>query len=361
MKVNRVDLVPGCILSTDVYAKSATPIMVKKTVLSDEHLEVLDAFLINVLEVEPVLTNGEPFSPTKVVVNDKDKAHGESFTHVNPLVSAYLQGVNQYKELFQGWQQGKNIDIFSVVNFFNPLIEKFIPHPLELMNLYHYEASKGYIFYHSVSVGLLSAYFATKLKYSKKEVYEIGLAGLLADCGMAKLPPRLYEKPNQLTKHEFSQLERHPVYSYQMLKDLPGIKEAVILAVLQHHERLDGSGYPLKFANQKLHPYGKLIAVLDVFQAMVCIRPYRPKQSPFKVLELMSQEQFGKLDQTYLILLSDEIVRLSVGTRVRLTNHDIGEIVFTDRTQPTRPIVRLENGSMIALKDHRDLFIEEIL
>ena len=178
---------------------------------------------------------------------------------------------------------------------------------------------------------------------------------------MAKLPPRLYEKPNHLTKMEFSQLEQHPVYSYQMLKDLPSIREGVVLAALQHHERLDGSGYPLKIKNQKLHPYGKLIAVIDVYHAMISIRPYRPKQSPFKVLELMSQEQFGKFDPQILFLLIDEIVRLSIGTRVRLSNFDVGEIVFTERSQPTRPIVRLEGGSTIALKDHRELFIDEIL
>ena len=276
-------------------------------------------------------------------------------------MNAYLQGVEQYKTLFQSWQQGKNIDIFSIVSFFNPLIDLFLDKPFDLMGLYHYSTEKGYIFHHSVSVGLMSAYFATKLKYSPKEVSEIGIAGLLADAGMAKLPPRLYEKPNHLTKMEFSQLEQHPVYSYQMLKDLPSIREGVVLAALQHHERLDGSGYPLKIKNQKLHPYGKLIAVIDVYHAMISIRPYRPKQSPFKVLELMSQEQFGKFDPQILFLLIDEIVRLSIGTRVRLSNFDVGEIVFTERSQPTRPIVRLEGGSTIALKDHRELFIDEIL
>ncbi|MGV3488552.1 MAG: HD-GYP domain-containing protein [Tuberibacillus sp.] len=360
MKVNRVDLVPGCVLSSDIYVKSTTPIMTKKTVLSKEHIDVLKAFLVDTVEVEPVLENGEAFKPSYIVNNNK-KQQDHSITHVNPFVDTYLQGVFQYKQLFETWQQGKNIDIFKVVSFLNPLIDKFISHPTELMKLYQYSGSKDYIFHHSVSVGLLSAYFSTKLNYSKKEVFEIGMAGLLADCGMAKLPPRLYEKPNQLMKKEFFLLEKHPVYSYQMLKDLPTIKEGVMLGVLQHHERLDGSGYPLRLKNDKLHPYGKLIAVFDVFHAMICIRPYRPRQSLYKVLELMNQDQFGKFDHKILSLLIDEIAHLSVGTRVKLSNHEIGEIVFTDRMQPTRPIVRLENGATIALSHNRELFIEDVL
>ena len=170
MKVNCVDLISGCVLSSDVYVKSSTPIMLKKTVLTQEHIDVLEAFLIRIVDIEPILVDGESFTTKNKNVVLKEKTQENQFSHVNPIVNAYLQGVEQYKTLFQSWQQGKNIDIFSIVSFFNPLIDLFLDKPFDLMGLYHYSTEKGYIFHHSVSVGLMSAYFATKLKYSPKEV-----------------------------------------------------------------------------------------------------------------------------------------------------------------------------------------------
>jgi len=357
MKAKRADLVPGCVLLNDIYVRTAQPIMTRKTVLTKEHLDVLEAFLIDEVEVEPFLNNGEPFLPKQPLANKNQDEHISD----NPLIQAYFEGVQKYKTFFQSWQKGQPVDIFSVIGFFNPLIDQFLSAPKELMSLYLYSGKADYLFHHAVAVGLMSAYFARKLHYSKKEVYEIGLSGLLADCGMAKLPPSVYEKANRLTKTEYLLLEKHPIYSYQMLKDLPTVKEGVVLAVLQHHERLDGSGYPLKLSHEQLHPYGKVIAVIDVFHAMICLRPYRPKHPIFKVLEMIYHDQFGKFDHKIISSLMDEIARFSLGTKVMLSNHQLAEIVFTDPQKPTRPIVRLENGATLALANHPDLYIEDIL
>ncbi|HEX7063827.1 MAG TPA: phosphohydrolase, partial [Bacillales bacterium] len=96
--------------------------------------------------------------------------------------------------------------------------------------------------------------------------------------------------------------------------------------------------------------------------AMTCERPHRAKLSPFQTLEIMKEEQFGCYDLVALETLSKAVVRLSVGTKVRLTNHQLGEIIFIPPHKPTKPLVRLENnGGIVALAERSDLAIETIL
>ncbi|WP_077616205.1 HD-GYP domain-containing protein [Caenibacillus caldisaponilyticus] len=356
MKVNRAELVEGCVLAADVYSKAAVPLMKKKTVLTDWHLEVLNAFLIDSVDIEPVLDNGEPFkrrpdrtqSPESGVVED-------------PLLESFLDAVQKFKGYFQDWQQGKPVDIFSAFNMITQLVHPFLERPDALFGLYRFSKPSGYLYDHSVSVGLISAYLAHKMKHPKRQILEIGLAGLLADCGMAKLPPRLYEKRDVLTHLERRQIEKHTIYGYQMLKDHSAAKEGVLLAVLQHHEREDGSGYPLRLSRENIHPYAKIVAVADTFHALICERPYRKKHSPFSALDLLRHDHFGQLDHKVLSLLADEVANRSVGKKVLLSNDTVGEIVFIYANAPTRPLIRLDDGETFSLLDHRDVYIEEVL
>ncbi|MFC4619719.1 HD-GYP domain-containing protein [Camelliibacillus cellulosilyticus] len=356
MKVKRRDLVEGCILSSDVYSKSTTPLITKQTVLTSEHLDVLKAFLIEDVSVEPKLVSGQKFR----VSLSRNHITDEVLSEI-PTIHHYLQGVKQHEKLFNDWQQGKNIDIFSVVALINPLIDGFLEDPIHLFEVNNYVVSEAYIHHHAIGVGLLSAYIGDKLNYPKKEVYDIGLAGFIADCGMAKLPPRLYRKREVLNETEIRQIERHPIYGYQMLKDLPTVKEGVVQAVLQHHEREDGSGYPLKIVGKRLHPYAKIVSISDAYFAMISERPYRRKRTPFKVLELIRQEGFGKYDHHVYSVLADEVIRFTIGRKVRLTNQTTGEIAFIPKGYPIYPILRMESGVTLSLKDHPELDIEELL
>lgn len=360
MRVHSSQLIEGCILSADVTSLTSHPIVPKKTVVSNKILEIIQAFMIKEVQVEPTLVNGQPFKPTEILKKESKSHIG---TEDNVSVSAiYLKAVQEYKKLFKGWQSGIAINMPSVRAILLPIVEISLKAPSEIFSLHHYSTKEDYLYHHAITVCALSSVLGMALNFPKGDCIQIGIAGALCDCGMAKIDSRILIKKESLNKIEFNEIKKHPEYSYTMLQEVKILKDDVRKAVYQHHERIDGSGYPNGLTGDYLHPYGKIIAVADVYHAMTSERNYRSKQSPFKVLESILQDQFGKFDLKVIQALTKVMTNFSSGTRVRLSNNQIGEIVFIEQKSPTRPMIKLENsGEIIQLVNQRQLFIEEIL
>lgn len=213
-----------------------------------------------------------------------------------------------------------------------------------------------------MAVCVISGYIAKKLGFSHGEIVQIAIAGCLIDCGMSKFNISTIQKQTALTKEEYLDIKGHPLYSYDMVQNLPLLTEYSKQAILQHHERLDGSGYPRGEKLDKIHPYAKIIAVADLFHAMTSERAYRRKQSPFKVVEMLQSDFFGKYDIASIHALSSGIINFSIGSKIKLSNGIVAEILFFDSSSPTRPLVKVEaNNEIIDLKKHKRLMIEEIL
>ncbi|MED4403279.1 HD-GYP domain-containing protein [Metabacillus fastidiosus] len=365
MKVDVSQLNEGSILMEDVVLSTKRPLAHKKTIINLQHIEAFKAFLIDSVEVEPTVMDVDIVSSKDAIEekeNSNSKINENIQQEINDFYSLYVKAVNSYKQLYIAWQSGMTIEISKIRDLVLPLVKALLNNKEEILKISHYTKTEEYYFYHPISVSLLSAYLADSLNMSEGEINQISITGLLADCGMSKIDQSILKKNNPLTEQDFREMKQHPAHSYNMIKNIPSLKEAVKIGVLQHHERIDGSGYPMSLSGSKLHLYGKIVAIADTFQAMVCDRPYRRKQSPFKVLEQMIEDDFGKFDIMVLDELKKIIAKLSVGTKVRLSNNQIGEIVFTEEQYPTRPMLRIINtNEFIALKEKRDLYIEELV
>lgn len=358
MRVKTHYLVEGTILSKDVLGLTNRPIMASKTILNHDHLEVLKAFLVTEVSVNKTLINGIAFVPKEII----DEEGEEKENNESSFIESYLKTVQSYKQLFKNWQAGSPIEVSRVRELVIPLFHKAMENPSELFLLHHYSTKGDYLFHHAISVGLFSGYLAKKLNYEQGDVLQITMAGSLVDCGMAKIPPKILEKKTSLTSNEFNEVRRHPVYSLQMLQNSSILKEAVKYAILQHHERLDGSGYPSGKKGQSPHAFSRIVAVADVYHAMTSERNYRKKQSPFKVMEMILHDDFGKFDIGVVKTLLSGITNFSIGSKVKLSNGYTAEIIFVESSAPTRPMVKIQdNGEIIHLGKNRELFIDEIL
>ena len=357
MRVNTHYLKEGCIISTDIKGLSGHPIMTEKTILNKELIAVLHAFRVTEANVEKVMINGEPFSPSELSESEK-----EAYIEERPFLTNYLTAVQAYKQQFQNWQAGSAVDAVKVREMVIPLLEQLLDQPSFLFQLHHYCTKEDYLYHHAISTGLLSGYIADKMKFTQSDVFQVALAGTLVDCGMAKVSPGILYKKTNLSAEEFDEVKKHPVNSVRMLGTSPIIKETVKFAILQHHERLDGSGYPVGRRGKKPHIFSRILAVADVYHAMTSERNYRKKQSPFKVMEQILKDHFGKFDIQVINCLLEGIANYAVGSKVKLSNGSIAEIVFVNAGEQTRPLVKIsDTGEMLSLGQHRDLHIEEII
>ncbi|WP_409303574.1 HD-GYP domain-containing protein [Peribacillus sp. SCS-155] len=357
MRVKTQYLVEGCIISKDVPGLTSRPIMNAKTILTQDLLEVLKAFLVPEVSVERTLINGLRFVPKDVIDFETEEVEEKA-----SFITAYLKTVQEYKRLFKNWQAGSPVDVSKVREIMIPLFETAMQRPSDLFTLRHYCEKEDYLFHHAITVGLLSGYIAAKMNFDLGDILQIVLAGSLVDCGMARISPSILEKKAGLTSDEFNEVKKHPIFGLQMLQNTTLLKETVKLAILQHHERLDGSGYPSGKRAQSPHIFSRIVAVADVYNAMCSERHYRKKQSPFKVLEMIRQDNFGKFDITVVQTLLAGVTNFSIGSRVILSNGYTAEIVFVESNSPTRPMVKVEDtGEIINLEKKRDIFIEDIV
>lgn len=213
------------------------------------------------------------------------------------------------------------------------------------------KTSDEYTFKHSVDVATLAMIIAKKLGMSSREVYDIGIAGLLHDMGKAQIPNEILNKPGRLTDDEFQVMKSHSRLGYNILKKRNEFPPMIPLAVLQHHEKMNGTGYPLKCKADKIVPFAKILSVADVYDALVTERPYKKAFSQRTAVEMI-MSMTDQLDIESMRSFLDTVILYPVDSNVRLSNGETARVVENKPGVVLRPtVVGLESGKVYNLAD----------
>ncbi len=360
MKVS--DLRLGSVIAKDIIANTQFPIIYKNTKVARDHLPVLKAFQISQVPVLASSIELEKANKQEVAATSSEQRETIEEAYITPFERKYIDVVEKFKMEFLNWESGSKVDITKVRTNILPLIHDVLENREKIFILNEFSDSKNYIHHHSIAISLICAVIAQKMGYSKGDIIQIAIAGAVADCGMAKVGKKIREKNGPLTEYEFKEIQEHPYYSLQMVNSISILKSDMKIAVYQHHERLDGSGYPRGDKGNAISIYAHIIAVADVFHAMTCERVYRTKESPFKVLEMIRESEFGKFNIKVVQALTTCVADLALGTKVELSNGLEGSIVFTNKTTETRPVVKLDGSNdIIDLAKNRSIYIERLI
>ncbi|WP_019120821.1 HD-GYP domain-containing protein [Brevibacillus massiliensis] len=342
----------GFCLAEDVHTSLGGLLFKKGTVVKERELEILESFKIAKVTVDEL-------APQKQDADGKEEV--ESLKPVDQeFIRTYKEAVQSFKKLMLHVMGGQHIPVMEVRKILASLLPIVQDHPNILMWLPQVSNEEEYVCGHSVAVGMLSFMIAKWMKLPEKEWVQISLAGILHDIGKTRIDPKVLWKPTRLTAIEYEEMKKHTIYGYQLTKGVSGLSEGVALAALQHHEREDGSGYPLGLVGNKLHIYSKIVAVAEVYHGMCSDHLHKKAVSPYQAVEQLLKDSYGKLDPAVVHTFVNGLTQFSVGTTVELTDGSIGKIIFADRNDPTRPLVEL-NGRVINLAEARQLFIKRIV
>lgn len=213
------------------------------------------------------------------------------------------------------------------------------------------KTSDEYTFKHSVDVATMSMIIARNLGMSDADVYNIGIAGLLHDMGKSKIPSEILNKPAKLTNEEFEVMKKHSELGYQILKEKKEFNIAISLAVLQHHEKMNGNGYPFGYQENKICPYAKILSVADVYDALVTERPYKKSFSQRTAVEMI-MSMTAELDITAMRSFMESVILYPVDTTVQLSNGEDARVVENKPHSVLRPTaVGLKSGIVYDLAD----------
>lgn len=213
------------------------------------------------------------------------------------------------------------------------------------------KTSDEYTFKHSVDVATISMIIARNLGMSSKDVYNIGIAGLLHDMGKSKIPSEILNKPARLTDEEFAIMKQHSELGYNILKEKKEFHGAISLAVLQHHEKMNGTGYPFGYASDKIVPYAKILSIADVYDALVTERPYKKSFSQRTAVEMI-MSMTAELDITAMRSFMESVILYPVDTTVSLSNGEQARVVENKPNAVLRPtVVGLKSGIVYNLSE----------
>ena len=368
-RVSVLQVKKGSVLSNDVHSSLGGLLMQKGTRLNDREIEVLRAFMVQQVNIEdPEATKsagsmmGSLHAKESLRVRTEAEATPYHVEASEPIgfEQQFVQSVDFFKQVFDSVLGGMRVPMLELRNRLRKLIaERPDPHQL-LITLKQDYPHEDYLYYHCIGVGVISGAIAKWNQFSQYDCLSIALAGSLHDIGKARINPHILNKSVKLNLEQMEELRRYPLHGYQMIKPISGVQEDILLGVLQHQEREDGSGYPLKLKSDNIHPFAKIIALADMFHAMCSKRNYKEAISPYLVLEQLLSDSFGKLNPIYVRSFVDGMTQFSTGTLVELSDGSIGKIVFIDKNHPTRPMVDI-NTQIINLAINRNLVIRKVV
>jgi len=220
-----------------------------------------------------------------------------------------------------------------------------------------------YHFDHAVEVMILSILIGRKLGIDRERLIKLGMGAILADLGKAKVPDAILNKKGKLTESEFEEMKHHVIYGYNTLKDLVELSPTARQVIMLHHEKLDGSGYPNGFVDDQIPLTARIVAVCDIFSAIVADRTYNNRISVDTAIEILRSASPVKLDADVVHTLVQVIDIYPQGTIVELSNGEVGIVIENNQGSPTRPKVRVINEALpeIDLMKDLTLFIKKAL
>ncbi|MFA9273689.1 MAG: HD-GYP domain-containing protein [Candidatus Aquirickettsiella gammari] len=229
--------------------------------------------------------------------------------------------------MFSEARMGKAVEAEQAMPLVEEIAHSVMRNPGALIGLARLKTADDYTYMYSVAVCALMIALARQLRLSDEETREAGLAGLLHDIGKMAIPSGILNKPGRLTDDEFVSVKEHPRAGHAMLLEAKGISPIALDVCLHHHEKVDGSGYPMGLKGEQISLYAKMGAVCDVYDAITSNRPYKEGWCPAESLKKMAEWSRGHFDETVFQAFVRSIGIYPVGTLVKMQSGRLGVVV----------------------------------
>lgn len=317
-------------------------------------------------ETEDSVPAGSPFiSPLpKISATEGTESYYEKVRETKEFKefqSAFTETVDSLKDTLSQAVKGEEIKKEEILKETENVVSKS-RNSLHILDMLH--CMRGYddmTYMHCLNVGILSNLIGkvSNMVMSEEDLELLTLSGLLHDIGKIMIPDEILQKPDRLTISEYNLVKTHVLQGHNILKDR-NLDVRVIDAVMRHHERMDGSGYPGGYRADRIGEFPKILAIADTFDAMTSKRPYRDAICPFKVIGMFEREGITKYDLRYLLPFLDTIVQVYMNAEVELSNGERGQVVLINRDALSRPVVKLGSFYCDLLREP-DITIERIV
>ncbi|WP_274364916.1 HD-GYP domain-containing protein [Paenibacillus thermotolerans] len=321
---------PGMKISKPIFSEEGMILLGERMELTDSIIRRLERFGINYIYIED--------SRTEDIVAE-DVVTAETRTR------AVTEIRNNFRKMMDDANKKRPVGNVQLGKTFKGVLDMIIDdisgNKDAMIMLLNLNASDQYLYHHSVNVCIYATVLGQAYGYSRDELTTLGLGALLHDIGKTKISPGLLSKPGKLTDAEYEEVKKHAEYGFKMLKDEPNVPLLSAHIAFQHHERLNGSGYPRGISGSNIHEYARWVGLVDSYDAMTSPRSYRPPMLPHEAMEIIYTCTDTLYEKSKIELFRDKIAIYPLGILVQLNTGESGVVVDVNSAFPQRPVVRV--------------------
>jgi putative nucleotidyltransferase with HDIG domain len=337
------ELQPDSYFDSPVYLDEAFILLSPDTPLSDELIQRLKIWGYErvlsdgkLSEAPAYISSGAATTTSSVLdVDIRDKQQMEDAKKL------YYAVVNFTLESFKRYREDNRLSIPSLSERIKQLIELVKSSRDAILRYPEFVyPSENYMYVHSVNSAILALAIGELMKLPSHRMIELGLAALLHDIGMLKLPDAVYLKEDDLTDKEFQLVRAHTTLGYKILKGF-SVSEEIALAAEEHHERLDGSGYPKSLSGDKISLYSRIVAVVCSYDAITSKRLFKSQNDPRAAVMELLKDRNKSYDEQVIRSLIVCISAYPLGSLVLLSDDSIGRVTKTNPESPRFPFVQV--------------------
>lgn len=241
-------------------------------------------------------------------------------------------------------RSGVRIEIEKVEEVVHDMVESIVRNPDALMWVARLREADLATYGHGLQVAVYLTAFGRHLGFPKPQLASLGQIGLLLDIGKIRVPRALLEKPGRLTPEEFAQAKRHVRHGIELLTESPNFPPEVLEGIGQHHERMDGSGYPEGLAGEDIGLYGRMAGIADVFAALTNRRPYAEAVSPYEALRSLTGWSGALFHDALVQQFISSMGVFPVGSMIELSTGEVGIVVTHNKVRRLKPRVLVVTG-----------------
>lgn len=333
------------------------------------HFVPINKISVNDVIIKPIydergillLNSNIPLTKTNI---EKIKQLGYQGLYIYDNLSKF----DEFKEVIDEQQRREAIKSLKILNldavayFANTIVNSLINRNnmcVELQELSNYD---DFLYQHSINVAILSATIGIGYGFNNEQLKNITLAALLHDIGKNEIDKKILDKPSKLTLEEYEIIKNHSKLGYEALKNKESISSTIKVAVLEHHENEDGTGYPRNIKGENIHIFAKIIHVADVYDALISKRVYKKAYEPSEAIEYLMSNIGIMFDMNVVLTFIKYIAIYPVGTMVMLSSGEKAQVVKNNDNMPLRPVVALlKNEKLIDLLNDEESYSVTII
>ena len=325
-------LFQGFLVEDDAILKSVTDLC-EYVVIDNEKGDDADVVMKPKLSRSAIIFDFKTRKPIPVTTPFHEELKQAKVTH--------KRARTQIDTMFQDARMGRSIDVSGAKEVVSGMVDSIVRNPDAQLWLSNLRKRDEYTAIHSLNVCIFALSFARYLGFNTEEMNEIGIGALMHDIGKMRVPLEILNKEGKLTEEEREIVKQHPQHGLDILKDSEGLPPSTMHVVYSHHERKQGNGYPQGLVETQIHLFSRIVAIVDVYDAITSDRVYHHGMNTLDALKNMFKWRENDLDSELVEKFIQCLGIYPIGSLVQLNTGEVGIVLSMAPGKNLVPIVML--------------------